>query len=301
MDLLLQVNTADCPTRDRSLPEPVPLSLTRMCDLERVAALHNRGLSRPASGWARLSLLLVLLSCEAVQSLSSDLPPSSGLQAFLDFMDFLWTCVDFSGLVLAKLASVGSLPILPIGLWILVLASRSAVQPFWGIVEGVLKPMGAGAVGVLVNMAPLPPGSHAESERARARSLLSADRAVKKETRDNRAALWEEMAVSLDLLLTEKPADPDRICDYLVSYGRAMYAAGKSFQKYSETINAVSTARPLIKRQMTKAWDLAFAWLQDEPHSHQASVLLAMMSTALGLEEGSSTMGHGMVWHHASG
>eukprot|EP00913_Durusdinium_trenchii_P020175 g18957.t1 len=106
--------------------------------------------------------------------------------------------------------------------------------------------MGAGAVGVLVNMAPLPPGSHAESERARARSLLSADRAVKKETRDNRAALWEEMA-------------------------------------------------------MTKAWDLAFAWLQDEPHSHQASVLLAMMSTALGLEEGSSTMGHGMVWHHASG
>lgn len=160
-------------------------------------------------------------------------------------------------------------------------------------------------------MAPLAPGSHAEIERARMRSqsLLSADRAVRKETRDSRAFLlrdfehwlWNEMEVKLEHFLTEKPADPERICDLLVSYGRDLYAAGKSFQKYSETINAISSARPLIKRQMTKAWDLAFAWLQDEPHSHQASVLLAMMSTALGLEEGSSTMGHGMVWHHASG
>ena len=142
----------------------------------------------------------------------------------------------------------------------------------------------------------------------RSQSLLSADRAVRKETRDSRAFLlrdfehwlWNEMEVKLEHFLTEKPADPERICDLLVSYGRDLYAAGKSFQKYSETINAISSARPLIKRQMTKAWDLAFAWLQDEPHSHHpalpASVLLAMMSTALSWGWKREAALWGMAW-----
>ena len=93
------------------------------------------------------------------------------------------------------------------------------------------------------------------------------------------------MDLSVDVLLAEKPADPEKISECLVQYGRALFTAGKSYQKYSETINAVGTARPLIKRQLTRAWDLAFAWLQDEPHSHHpalpASILLSMLSTAL--------------------
>ena len=64
-----------------------------------------------------------------------------------------------------------------------------------------------------------------------------------------------------------------------------MYAAGKAYGQFSETINAVSMARPLIKKQMTPAWDLCFAWLADEPFHHHpampASVLLAMLSVSL--------------------
>ena len=41
--------------------------------------------------------------------------------------------------------------------------------------------------------------------------------------------------------------------------------------------------KPLIKKQLTPCWDLAFAWLADEPHQHHralpASILLAMMTT----------------------
>lgn len=43
--------------------------------------------------------------------------------------------------------------------------------------------------------------------------------------------------------------------------------------------------RPLLKRQLTPAWDVAFAWLVDELHQHHpalpVAVLLAMLTTAL--------------------
>ncbi|CAK9028993.1 Phosphodiesterase [Durusdinium trenchii] len=143
--------------------------------------------------------------------------------------------------------------------------------------------------------APLAPQTGNERSRALARAAtqLIPDRAVTTETRDRRAIylkefdawLTEAMDLSVDVLLAEKPADPEKISECLVQYGRALFTAGKSYQKYSETINAVGTARPLIKRQLTRAWDLAFAWLQDEPHSHHpalpASILLSMLSTAL--------------------
>lgn len=52
-----------------------------------------------------------------------------------------------------------------------------------------------------------------------------------------------------------------------------------------QTINAVAVERPLIRRQLTAAWDLAFVWLSDEPHQHHRampiSVMLAMVSIAL--------------------
>lgn len=95
----------------------------------------------------------------------------------------------------------------------------------------------------------------------------------------------DETSYTLDQLIFGKPADPECIADCLVQYGRDLYRAGKSYQKFPETINAFAAARPLVKRQLTKAWDLAFAWLQDEPHSHHpalpASILMAMVSAAL--------------------
>lgn len=73
--------------------------------------------------------------------------------------------------------------------------------------------------------------------------------------------------------------------ELLVDYGKALYRSGKAYGIYAETINSVSVERPLIRRQLTSAWDLACAWLIDEPHSHHPamplSVMAAMVLTAL--------------------
>jgi hypothetical protein len=64
-----------------------------------------------------------------------------------------------------------------------------------------------------------------------------------------------------------------------------MFQAGKAYGRYAETINAVATARPAVRKMLAPAWDLAFAWLADEPYQHHPAlhlaVLLGMMSIAL--------------------
>ena len=143
---------------------------------------------------------------------------------------------------------------------------------------------------------PLQATSAAEREKqdARAETLLVATRAIKEQTRDRRKIyldrfrtwLWKERGVSFRFLLEQKPADPERIAAFLVEYGKEMFAAGKSYGGiYLETVNVVAVERPIIRRQLTAAWDLAYAWLVDEPHQHHPampiSVMIAMVVVAL--------------------
>lgn len=66
------------------------------------------------------------------------------------------------------------------------------------------------------------------------------------------------------------------------SYGKD-YAAGKSYGRFSETINAVTSRRPALRRQVAAAWDLAFNWAVDEPHEHHSAVPLSVMLALCGL------------------
>lgn len=104
----------------------------------------------------------------------------------------------------------------------------------------------------------------------------------------------------LSVLLSTKPADPEEICKWLVLFGQDCSASGKAYGSFSETINAVAVVRPLVKRQLAPAWDLAFAWFCDEPHRHHpalpASVLLALLSV-VGLAFGSRNLSLDMEWH----
>ena len=79
--------------------------------------------------------------------------------------------------------------------------------------------------------------------------------------------------------------DAEAISYWLAEYERELYVAGKAYGQYSETINAVAMLKPIVKRQLASAWDVAFAWLVDEPHQHHPtlplSVLLAMLTVAL--------------------
>ena len=322
-----RLNTADHPTRDRRLPDPVPHSLVESLSLLQIGSLQNRGFSRGASGWIRLSLLVIYvlpscglmphdfargegLCCDGLCGLSSAwIWPrawisESGLLGFCG-LHTGWTWPVSS---LCSLSLHGCITLL---LLLILLVTSLSLPPLAGGRLG-LVPKGGRlktrvgrprlAISAMVWTclfvgagAPLAPQTGNERSRALARATtqLIPDRTVTTETRDRRAIylkdfdawLNEAMDLSVDVLLAEKPADPEKISECLVQYGRALFTAGKSYQKYSETINAVGTARPLIKRQLTRAWDLAFAWLQDEPHSHHpalpASILLSMLSTAL--------------------
>jgi len=131
------------------------------------------------------------------------------------------------------------------------------------------------------------PENLVEAERAwRRRDIqLAADRVVRQQTRDNRGRLLQqfrnwleaEQGIAWDSVFEQKPLDPEEVCKWLVQYGRELFVAGKSYSRYSETINAIGSTRPIVKRHLTAAWDLAFAWLQDEPHQHHPALPLSIL------------------------
>ena len=68
-------------------------------------------------------------------------------------------------------------------------------------------------------------------------------------------------------------------------YGRNLYSVGRPYNHYAETINAVAPKRPAVKRLLQEAWNLAFAWVRDEPPVHHIAlpwqILLAAITVSL--------------------
>jgi len=69
---------------------------------------------------------------------------------------------------------------------------------------------------------------------------------------------------SLSTAVDDRDADAEFLAKLLVQYGRELYYAGKPYGRFSETINGISARRPAFRRQLTQAWDLAYAWVADE-------------------------------------
>ena len=295
-----RLNVADDPTRDAEVRTPWNSGWIELLDVNELAAVHATGLKRFAANWIRLMILLMLPQ------------PSVGEEG--DFGEVVrwgdwsphwllsWAIFDRYGLSMSVLHSFvpllafGILFGISCGLFLLWTVSSCLDSKriyfrgnFWGIGWFVV------ALAVGRANAAMEPASAAERQRADVRNhnFLPADRVVRKETRARRlqllgrfrAWLWAERKVSLRGLLAQKPPDPERITGLLVEYGREMYVAGKAYGQFSETINAIAMVKPLVKRQLTAAWDLCFAWLADEPFHHHpampASVLLALVSVAL--------------------
>ncbi|CAE7306808.1 unnamed protein product [Symbiodinium necroappetens] len=159
-------------------------------------------------------------------------------------------------------------------------------------------------------MAVVVPSTPAEHERARRRSpvLLVADRVVRPVTRTKRERLsaafdeWllETHGISLRSLL-DAPGDvSEKVANLLVGYGQALFRGGQPYYKYSETINAVAALKPSIRRSLTYAWDLAFAWLTEAPHCHHKAmplgILLAVLSAALAWGWAAEAALFGLAW-----
>ncbi|CAE7348123.1 unnamed protein product, partial [Symbiodinium microadriaticum] len=139
------------------------------------------------------------------------------------------------------------------------------------------------------------PRTPADARRAELRRPLQliADCVIRPVTRANRAKLLEDFDkwlrstqdTTLARLLETPWEHAERISAALVLFGQQLFRIGAPYYRYSETINGVAAARPGVRRSLSAAWDLAFAWLSEEPHAHHRAlpkgVLLAILSAAL--------------------
>eukprot|EP00913_Durusdinium_trenchii_P014403 g13509.t1 len=78
--------------------------------------------------------------------------------------------------------------------------------------------------------------------------------------------------------------DAELVNTLLEQYGRELYRAGCPYNHYAETVNAVQSRRPRLRRCLQPAWDLAYAWLRQEPPSHSLALpwqaLLSLLTSA---------------------
>ena len=140
----------------------------------------------------------------------------------------------------------------------------------------------------------LGPRNPADVQRQLKRSKpLALGRPVQPITSSNRVGLsaafsqrlLETAGCSLEQALGRTPFDTEVFVGLLVAYGQDLYNSGRPYWHFSETVNAVTSLKPVLRRQCQAAWDLAYTWLAEEPSSHHiavpAIVLVSILSACL--------------------
>lgn len=71
----------------------------------------------------------------------------------------------------------------------------------------------------------------------------------------------------------------------LCHFGRTLYDSGRPMNHFVETINALTSFRPALWRQVQAPWDIAFNWSRMEPNTHHVAapfqVIMAMLTVCL--------------------
>lgn len=102
---------------------------------------------------------------------------------------------------------------------------------------------------------PLVPVGAGETDRAarRSGSVLQADRVILQQTRQRRDSLlsafdtwlYENWRTTLVELVDGRTVNFEEVTEALVAYGKEMYQSGKSYGRFSETLNAITAGGPL--------------------------------------------------------
>ena len=278
-----RLKVADDPSRGSEPRVPVPLSLAKKGGLDLCKGVAS-GLRRFAANWCRLCLLVLVM--QPAHALDFHTFPSGFLpQGLCSLPTYLAWFV--AGAFFSVLLCIGLSCLVP-------LRVGCNTNKFSGLLSfhPPRRPVRVAMVLLLLcstgGAMPIAPGSETERQRVirREGANLVATRAIKQQTRDRRKTyldwfrkwLWNEKKVSFRFLMDHKPPDPEKLSEYLVDYGKELFRAGKAYGVFAETINSVAVERPLIRRQLTSAWDLAFAWLADEPHAHHPAMPISLMA-----------------------
>ncbi len=153
---------------------------------------------------------------------------------------------------------------------------------------------------VVLAMAPLPttamfPRNAADLTRQTQRlnkPELQPGRPVLPTTTLNRDKLFNVFAgwcscegIDVCYLLENSMHNIEEINALLVRFGKMLYASGRPYGHYSETINSLVSRKAILRRQLQMAWDYAFAWVKSEPPTHHTAcpwqILLSLVATAL--------------------
>ena len=261
-----RLNPSDDPTRDAVLRSPLNAPpIVDFLDLDGIYAFASLPRSRRwASNWSSLSLGLLVRARVLHQGfldpcfrLLSSRPPLSLHELLMDFDQTL----GFPG--------EG-----PPG------RAFCSFLCFWLILCQPLASHG------------MLPRHHQDESRAlvRATRPLEFGRPVQDVTRSNRQKLlksfadWlEERGVSFDFLLGISPKEPEQLVSWLVHFGRDLYQSGRPYSHYAETLNAIGSCQPAVRRLLSGAWDLAFSWLREEPYEHHTACPYQIMLAAVSL------------------
>ena len=314
-----RLNVADDPTRDRDLrPSSIGLSAFQLSQNQLYDLACLPRLRRWASNWARL---LILLSFPSIlqwgdrslyrRTSIHQVRPGFQHSPRLDF-----SCMDFD----STLGYPGEGPLRcycprpgsSLALWIFLLAAfflSLPLPPSW-VCPCLFFFLGRGcslsrwpcfAVGCLVSETPpaeamvLGPQTGHEFRKAEERALrpgLPEGRVTLEVTNRLRERYWKSFlewcqseGLNFEVLLREYHLHVDEINLVLTKYGRLLYTAGKPYTIYAETINMLTSKKPVLRRQLQGAWDLAFNWVQAEPSAHHIAmpwqVLLSLLSVSL--------------------
>ena len=269
-----RLNTADAPTRDRDLPPSSHFSILDFLTDTQIAALHSHQFSRATAGWVRLFILLVICTCpgEGCQTVSL---PHTALDGFWIFTSHLLLglyCLSLSFVLPHWIFSWNGYP------------RCRTPKYFWVTLVLLLATVGSMPCAEAMPFAPSGTGETLRAQR-RAGNVLQADRVILHQTRQRRDTLlhafdvWlvENLCTTLEELVGRPFIDYEEVSEALVACGKDMYQSGKSYGRFSETINAVTSKRPALRRNLAAAWDLAFNWAVDEPHEHHAALPLSIM------------------------
>ena len=250
-----KLNVADDPSRDEKLREFSRLSLFDFVSLDLLRASHSSGLFRPAANWIRLALFLAYI--DSSQAVSTHPPGILSPSGSFEFWTSKAHCSvlslwNFLGFCLCVFLFLGSVTFKTSKTCFKrkVLRGSFTCRRRVAVVFAMLSCTFAGA--------PLAPVSTAEVVRAaqRAHINLASDRILRTQTRENREKLLNQFRVWLmtehqvawDSLFSVKPLDVEEIVRLLSAYGKDLHAAGKSYTKFSETINAVAGLKPTLKK-----------------------------------------------------
>ena len=169
-----------------------------------------------------------------------------------------------------------------------VLRSVGAVRGRWGCLLVVFLFRSAMAMPV----APGTAGEFSKMQSRQARGPLPEGRPVLPKTGSLRQRYltafldWTvEQQIDFEDMLNNFYTCSEEVNILLARYGRILYNNGKSYTQYAETLNAISSWKPSIRRMLQGAWDLGYTWVRAEPSVHHVAmphqVALSMITVSL--------------------